>query len=54
MEWLEIVKDIPYGKAGMIVGFVLALLVVVLWFQDRIHRRWMAYLSGRDHDKTRD
>jgi len=49
MEWLEIVKNIPYGKAGMIIGFVIALLFIILWYQDRLHKRIFDYLSGRNH-----
>ncbi len=49
MEWVEILKSIPYGKGGMVIAFVLVILIVILWFQDRLHKRIFDYLSRRDH-----
>jgi hypothetical protein len=45
MEWLEVIKEIPYGKAGMLIGFVMAMIVVILWFQDRVHKRMFDHLG---------
>jgi len=54
MEWAEIINSIPYGKAGMIIGFVLVLLIVIFWFQDRLTKRVFDYLTkliGKDKSK---
>lgn len=45
MEWLDLIKNIPYGKAGMIIGFVLVLLLIIFWFMDRTQKRAYDHLS---------
>ena len=49
MEFAELLKAIPYGKAGMVVGFVCVIMIIILFFQDRLHKRIFDYLSRRDH-----
>ena len=51
MEWVNILKEIPYGKGGMVIAFVLVMILIILYFQDRLHKRIFDYLSKRNHRK---
>lgn len=45
MEWVNLLKEIPYGKAGMVIGFVLVLLMIIFWFMDRTQKRAYDHLA---------
>jgi hypothetical protein len=45
MEWVNILKEIPYGKGGMVIAFVLVMILIILYFQDRTQKRMFDHLG---------